>query len=105
LNESKINTKYSEYNIIKREYNANPIQLYKMFKNTVKENYTIAKKIITNNKKLKNKTQLKKEVEKIKFNGNNFELQYNYTLTNLIEELTNICNEKFKEYNEYDECP
>jgi hypothetical protein len=105
LNESKINTKYSEYNIIKREYNANPIQLYKMFKETVKENYTITKKKITNNKKLKNKTQLKKEVEKIKFNGNNFELQYNYTLNNLMDELTKISNEKFKDYNEFEETP
>jgi hypothetical protein len=102
LNESKINTKYSEYNIIKREYNANPIQLYKMFKDTLKDNYKLEKQKIINNKKLKNKTQLKKEVEKIKFNGNNFELQYNYTLNNLMDELTNICNEKFKDYNEFE---
>ena len=27
-NETKIQNKYNEYNIIKREYNANPIQLY-----------------------------------------------------------------------------
>ena len=105
LNESKINTKYSEYNIIKREYNANPIQLYKMFKETVKENYKLEKQKITNNKKLKNKTQLKKEVEKIKFNGNNFELQYNYTLNDLLDKINEICNEKFNEYNIYEEYP
>jgi hypothetical protein len=105
LNETKINNKYSEYNIIKREYNANPIQLYKMFKDTLKDNYKLEKQKIINNKKLKNKTQLKKEVEKIKFNGNNFELQYNYTLNNLMDELTKISNEKFKDYNEFEETP
>ena len=105
LNDSKINNKYSNYNIIKREYNANPIQLYKMFKETVKYNYKIEKQKITDNKQLKNKLKLKKEVEKIKFTGNNFELQYNYTLNDLLDELTNICNEKFKQYNEFDESP
>jgi len=105
LNDSKINNKYSNYNIIKREYNANPIQLYKMFKETVKENYKLEKQKITNNKQLKNKLKLKKEVEKIKFTGNNFELQYNYSLNDLLDELTNICNEKFKQYNEFDESP
>ena len=105
LNESNINKKYSEYNIIKREYNANPIQLYKMFKETVKDNYKLEKQKITDNKQLKNKLKLKKEVEKIKFTGNNFELQYNYSLNNLLDDLTNICNEKFKNYNEFDESP
>ena len=105
LNDSKINKKYSEYNIIKREYNANPIQLYKMFKETVKDNYKLEKQKITDNKQLKNKLKLKKEVEKIKFTGNNFELQYNYSLNNLLDDLTNICNEKFKDYNEFDESP
>ena len=105
LNDSKINKKYSEYNIIKREYNANPIQLYKMFKETVKDNYKLEKQKITDNKQLKNKLKLKKEVEKIKFTGNNFELQYNYSLNNLLDDLTNICNEKFKNYNEFDESP
>jgi uncharacterized coiled-coil protein SlyX len=105
LNDSKINKKYSEYNIIKREYNANPIQLYKMFKETVKDNYKLEKQKITDNKQLKNKLKLKKEVEKIKFTGSNFELQYNYSLNNLLDDLTNICNEKFKDYNEFDESP
>lgn len=100
LNDFKINKKYSNYNIIKREYNANPIQLYKMFKETVKDNYKLEKQKITENKQLKNKLKLKKEVEKIKFLGNNFELQYNYTLNDLLDELTNICNEKFKEYTD-----
>ena len=105
LNDSKINKKYSEYNIIKREYNANPIQLYKMFKETVKDNYKLEKQKITDNKQLKNKLKLKKEVEKIKFMGNNFELQYNYSLNDLLDELTNICNTKFQDYNEFEESP
>jgi len=65
LNENKINNKYVDYHIIKREYNANPIQLFKMFKETMKENYKIEKLRISEDKKAKNKVQKKKEVEKI----------------------------------------
>jgi hypothetical protein len=104
-NESKINKKYSEYNIIKREFNANPIQLFKMFKETVQDDYKIEKAKITANKKLKNKTQLKKEIEKIKFTGNNIELQYDYKLNDLLDNLTKVCNEKFNEFNNYSETP
>ena len=97
-NETKIQNKYNEYNIIKREFNANPIQLFKMFKETVKENYKLEKNKITANKNLKNKTQLKKEVEKIKFNGNDIVLQYNYTLNDLLDEIIKVNNEIYKEY-------
>ena len=104
-NESKILKKYSEYNIIKRDFNANPIQLFKQFKETIKENYKLEKAKITANKNLKNKMQLKKEVDKIKFIGNDLELQYNYTLNDLLDELTQVCNERFNEYNNYSESP
>jgi hypothetical protein len=104
-NESKILKKYSEYNIIKRDFNANPIQLFKQFKETIKENYKLEKAKITANKNLKNKTQLKKEVDKIKFIGNDLELQYNYTLNDLLDDLTKVCNERFNEYNSYSESP
>jgi hypothetical protein len=98
-NESKIASKYSEYNIIKRDFNANPIQLFKQFKESIKENYKLEKAKITANKKLKNKNQLKKEVEKIKFIGNDLELQFGYTLDNLLDKLSEVCNERFNEYN------
>jgi len=104
-NDSKIQKKYSEYNIIKREFNANPIQLFKQFKEIIKENYKLEKAKITANKKLKNKNQLKKEVEKIKFIGNELELQFNYTLNNLLDDLTKVCNERFTDYNHYSESP
>ena len=104
-NESKILKKYSEYNIIKRDFNANPIQLFKQFKETIKENYKLEKAKITANKNLKNKMQLKKEVDKIKFIGNDLELQYNYTLNDLLDYLTQVCNERFNEYNNYSESP
>lgn len=104
-NDSKIQKKYSEYNIIKREFNANPIQLFKQFKETIKENYKLEKAKITANKKLKNKNQLKKEVEKIKFIGNELELQFNYTLNDLLDDLTKVCNERFTDYNNYSESP
>jgi hypothetical protein len=98
-NESKIASKYSEYNIIKRDFNANPIQLFKQFKATIKEEYKLEKAKITANKTLKNKNQLKKEVEKIKFTGNDLELQFGYTLDNLLDKLSEVCNERFNEYN------
>jgi len=98
-NESKIASKYSEYNIIKRDFNANPIQLFKQFKESMKEHYKLEKAKITANKKLKNKNQLKKEVEKIKFTGNDLELQFDYTLDNLLDKLSEVCNERFNEYN------
>jgi uncharacterized coiled-coil DUF342 family protein len=101
-NDSKIQKKYIDYNIIKREYNANPIQLFKLFKDTIKEYYKLEKAKITANKQLKNKTKLKKEIEKIKFIGNDIELQYNYTLNDLLNKITEINNERFNEYNE---CP
>ena len=104
-NESKILKKYSEYNIIKRDFNANPIQLFKQFKETIKENYKLEKAKITANKNLKNKMQLKREVDKIKFIGNDLELQFNYTLNDLLDELTQVCNERFNEYNSYSESP
>lgn len=98
-NESKIASKYSEYNIIKRDFNANPIQLFKQFKESMKEHYKLEKAKITANKTLKNKNQLKKEVEKIKFTGNDLELQFDYTLDNLLDKLSEVCNERFTEYN------
>jgi hypothetical protein len=98
-NESRIASKYSEYNIIKRDFNANPIQLFKQFKESMKEHYKLEKAKITANKTLKNKNQLKKEVEKIKFTGNDLELQFNYTLDNLLDKLSEVCNERFTEYN------
>lgn len=98
-NESRIASKYSEYNIIKRDFNANPIQLFKQFKESIKENYKLEKAKITANKTLKNKNQLKKEVEKIKFTSNDLELQFDYTLDNLLDKLSEVCNERFTEYN------
>jgi hypothetical protein len=76
-----------------------------MFKETVQDNYKIEKAKITANKKLKNKTQLKKEIEKIKFTGNNLELQYDYKLNDLLDNLTKVCNEKFNEFNNHSETP
>lgn len=105
LNENKISSKYNEYNIIKREYNANPIQLFKQFKESMKEYYKIEKEKIKNNKKLKNKKELKKEVEKIKFCGNKLELQFNYTLNDLLNDLTKVCDERFNEYNDTTKMP
>jgi hypothetical protein len=100
-NEIKLNNKYTDnYNIIKREYNANPIQLFRMFKDTVKEELKKEKKLITDNKTLKNKMQLKKQSEKIQFNGNKLILINEYTLNNLLDKIKDVSEIKFKEYNE-----
>jgi uncharacterized protein YoxC len=97
-NESKITKTYSEYNIIKREFNANPIQLFKQFKETIKEEYKLEKSKITANKTLKNKNQLKKNVEKIKFTNNDLELQFNFTLDDLLNKFIEVANKKYEEY-------
>ncbi len=94
-NQRIIDTKYKEYNIIKRDYNANPIQLFKMFKETMKEKYRIEKQAIVEDKSLKNKVELKKKVEKIKFTGCSMLLRESYTLENLMDELQKVCDEKF----------
>mgnify|MGYP000604312718 CR=1 FL=1 len=57
------------------------------------------------NKQLKNKLQLKKEIEKIKFKSNDIILQYNYTLNELLEKLDIINNERFNKYNEFKSAP
>ena len=43
ISDPKNENERHEYNIIKIEYNANPIQLYKMFKETMKNKYKIEK--------------------------------------------------------------
>jgi hypothetical protein len=104
-NENKIKNKYSEYNIIKREFNANPIQFFKIFKEEIKEEYDTLKAKITQNKSLKNKVQLKREIEKIKFKGNTLTLQYNYSLNDFLDKLTEINNKRFELYEEFNDCP
>ncbi len=99
-NQRVIDTKYKEYNIIKRDYNANPIQLFKMFKETMKEKYRIEKQSIVEDKSLKNKVELKKKVEKIKFTGCSMLLRESYTLENLMDELQKVCDEKFSTVKE-----
>lgn len=49
-NDVNLNKKYSaNYNIIKREYNANPVQLFRTLKEIVKEQYKLEKSIIQAN--------------------------------------------------------
>lgn len=106
-NERMINNKYKDYNIIKRDYNANPIQLFKMFKEVMKEKYNIQKKAISANKSLKNKVELKRKVEKIKFVGCRMTLFENYSVDDLLNELQTVCDEKFSPVKDmfYEEIP
>jgi hypothetical protein len=101
-NDKKIENQYEdEYNLIVRDYNANPMQLFKKFKEIVTEEYKKAKIEIKNNNQLKGKKmRLKREAEKIKFNATNLELKNNYTLDNLLDKLKLISELKFKDYKE-----
>jgi hypothetical protein len=97
-NDIKLNNKYAgDYNIIKREFNANPIQLYRLFRDIVKEEIKKNKKIITDNKNLKNKNLLKKQCEIIKFNGNKIILIH-ITQNELLDKIKDISEMKYKEY-------
>jgi predicted nucleic acid-binding Zn-ribbon protein len=99
-NDVKLNKKYAaDYNIIKREYNANPVQLFRTLQDTVKEQYKLEKSIIQANKKLKNKRELYKQLEKIKFNGTKIILT-DYTLNDLLDKITEVSIMKYKEYND-----
>jgi hypothetical protein len=99
-NQSRLENRYAQdYNIIIREYNANPIQLYKLFKSIVKEEYSEAKREITQNQYLKNKIQLKREAEKIQFHNNKFELVNDYSLDELLDKLKEVSELKFARYN------
>ncbi len=104
FNESKIPTKYKNFKVIRREYNANPIQLYKQFKETIKNNFEEAKEQIKKSK-CKNKVELKRKVQKIKFKGIQLELLNEYTLNDLLDDLQKECDEKFNEYNNFKDKP
>lgn len=102
-NDVKLNKKYSaNYNIIKREYNANPVQLFRTLKDTVKEQYKLEKSIIQANKKLKNKRELYKQLEKIKFNGTKIILN-DFTLNDLLDKIKEVSVMKYKEYTDVTE--
>ncbi len=104
FNESKIPIKYKHFKVIKRDFNANPIQLYNQFKETIKNNFEEAKEQIKKSK-CKNKVELKRKVQKIKFNGIQLELLNEYTLNDLLDDLQKECDEKFNEYNDFKDKP
>lgn len=101
-NDIKLNTQFSaNYNIIKREYNANPVQLFISFKDTIKEQYKLEKSIIQANKKLKNKRELYKQLEKIKFKFNGTKIILNdFTLNDLLDKIKEVSIMKYKEYHD-----
>ncbi len=104
LNENKIHSKYSNYNVIKREFNANPVQLFRQFRDTMKERLNEEKnKIKASN--AKNKVELKKQAQKVKISSIRLELMNGYTLNELLDDLTKVCNEKFKDYTKYSDSP
>ncbi len=104
FNESKIPIKYKHFKVIKRDFNANPIQLYNQFKETIKNNFEEAKEQIKKSK-CKNKVELKRKVQKIKFKGIQLELLNEYTLNDLLDDLQKECDEKFNEYNNFKDKP
>lgn len=100
-NEVRLNNLYAgEYNIIKREYNANPIQLFNLLKKVVKEELDEAKDEIRGNRNIKNKRQLYKEMVEIKFTSTKLILMNNFTLNDLLRKIKNVADMKFKEYED-----
>lgn len=100
-NEVRLNNLYAgEYNIIKREYNANPIQLFNLLKKVVKEELDEAKDEIRGNRNIKNKRQLYKEMVEIKFTSTKLILMNNFTLNDLLRKIKNVADMKFKGYED-----
>jgi len=98
-NDSRLNKKYAnEYNIIKREFNANPVQLYNSLKENVKKEYKIEKERIKADRRIRNKRELYRNLEKIKFNRNTISIE-RMTLNELLDRIESIANSKFEDYN------
>ena len=75
------------------------MQLFRTLKDTVKEQYKLEKSIIQANKKLKNKRELYKQLEKIKFNGTKIILN-DFTLNDLLDKIKEVSIMKYNEYND-----
>jgi hypothetical protein len=75
------------------------VQLFRTLKDTVKEQYKLEKSIIQANKKLKNKRELYKQLEKIKFNGTKIILN-DFTLNDLLDKIKEVSIMKYNEYND-----
>jgi len=99
INYTKLQLEYGQdYNIIIQDYGVNPIQLFRMLKAIIQEELKDAKRDITQNKKLTNKLKLKRDQEKVKFEGTNFILVNNYSLDELLKKLKDISKLKINPF-------
>ena len=97
----RLNNLYAaDYNIIKREFNANPIRLYNLLKKTVKEELNEAKAEIRANRNIRNKRQIYKEIIEIKFESTKLILMNGFTPNELLQKIKYVAELKYKEYQE-----
>ena len=95
----QINKKYADdYYIIRREYNANPVQLFKAFKHGTMAKYKKQCRLISLNKAIKKKKPVHYSVQKIAFKNTEMTLLNNYTVDNVLRDLQECCNIKFNQY-------
>lgn len=100
-NKKMINTYNKDYEIVARDFNSNPIQLFNLFKKIVNDELKEVKDSIKNNNNLKGqKMRLKREAEKIKISSNKIELLNNFTMEQLLNKIGIIAETKFEKYNE-----
>jgi len=98
-NDSQINTRYQhEYNIIRREYNANPIQLFKLFKEVMNEEYNIEKEAIRLDQSIKHKRRAYHKAKKMEYKNTNLTLLNNFTLEDLLQKINEVTAIRYKQY-------
>jgi predicted nuclease with TOPRIM domain len=96
----QINKKYADdYYIIRREYNANPVQLFKAFKHGTMAKYKKQCRLISLNKAIKKKKPVHYSVQKVAFKNTEMTLLNDYTVDNVLRDLQEYCNTKFNQFN------
>lgn len=98
-NDNQINTRYQhEYNIIRREYNANPIQLFKLFKEVMNEEYNTEKEAIRLDQSIKHKRRAYHKAKKMEYKNTNLTLLNNFTLEDLLQKINEVTAIRYKQY-------
>ena len=88
------------YNVIKREYDANPITLFKTIKSHVNyENRLLKKSIHKRGMLLSSKEQAFDKIKKIQIKCNDIVLSNGFELNDLYALIENIANNKFTSWN------
>jgi hypothetical protein len=99
-NESRLKRVFNgDYNLVKREFDANPITLFKTLKIIVKEDNDKLMKSFSKMSMFQKKIEYSK-VETIRITGITITLFNNFSQSDLISLLERVYNEKYDSYND-----